>query len=206
MRYTTRVVEGYLELRGATWRPPLDPDAVARLVSDDHLGHPYIRTGINMGPVDVEVRVLDQRPEPTADPGTWEEIAEISVEATEVPLLVVGGEDGLGPGARLDTTGPGTYRLRVHAAGRRIAYDAVVTEPVERYLVQAWPEEHTEPTPVALERAPTRSSSATVPPPGLEAFQVHTPPTAVPAPEPTARARIQIWQELRDRQLPPDEA
>lgn len=53
MRYTTRVDERYLELRGATWRPPLDPESIGKLVIDDRGGRPLIMTGVSMGPVEL---------------------------------------------------------------------------------------------------------------------------------------------------------
>jgi hypothetical protein len=38
------------------------------------------------------------------------------------------------------TSGPGAYRLRVHARGRDIARGRFVDEPTEDYPLQVWPD------------------------------------------------------------------
>jgi hypothetical protein len=40
--------------------------------------------------------------------------------------------------------GAGWYRVRAHARGRDLRYDLVVEEPVEDYLLVAWPEDPAE--------------------------------------------------------------
>lgn len=188
MHYTTRVDEGYLEVRGATWRPPLDPEAIGRLVVDDHGRHPLILAGVNMGPVRIQVEPRDNPPDPGADLAPWEEVVEISIEAGSDPVLVVGGQDTVDLATQITAGGPGWYRLRVHTTGRDSARDLVVTEPVERYLVQSWPQEHAEPTPIAVARAaPMRRV-----PVGTEPFRVEVYPTAVPpVPDPVAKAEAE---------------
>jgi len=72
----------------------------------------------------------------------WDEIVEASVTCREGPLRVCSESDGFADLPRLDSTGPGTYRLRVHAINRnRPAYDADgFAAPTDRYLIVAWPE------------------------------------------------------------------
>ncbi|WP_329547970.1 hypothetical protein OG548_31675 [Streptomyces sp. NBC_01356] len=54
----------------------------------------------------------------------------------QVESLEQGPVDGLAP---LSPAEPGWYRLRVHARGRNILPDKVSAEPVEDYLLLAWP-------------------------------------------------------------------
>jgi len=164
MRYTTRVDERYLELRGATWRPPLNPAAISTLIIDDHRDHPLIMTGISMGPVEIEVEAQPDPPELAADSTEWEEVVEFSIEAGDAPVLVVGGQDVASASARINTAGPGWYRVRVHATGRGNSPDLVVTNPVERYLIHAWPQEYADPTTQAAPAAHA-PRSGTAPPP-----------------------------------------
>ncbi len=95
-------------------------------------------TGISSGPVLVAVDARNAQLG-TPDAGAWDEIVEVSVRApagrmvvsslfTDAPELPV-----------LTTAGPGDYRVRLHARGRDTAVDLGVTEPVEEYLVIAWP-------------------------------------------------------------------
>lgn len=200
MRYTTRVDERYLELRGATWRPPLDPAAISKLVIDDHGGHPLLMTGISMGPVEIEIETRPGPPEPAADSAQWEEVVEFSIEASDVPVLVVGGQDTARASGRINPAGRGWYRVRVHVAGRGNAPDLVVTKPVERYLVQAWPQEHSEPTPIALARTNT-DAARTAAGQALKMFDVELAPNIAADPERVARvnARLQKAREALRR-------
>ncbi|MEV0891647.1 hypothetical protein [Promicromonospora sp. NPDC050262] len=191
MRYTTRVDERYLELRDATWRPPLDPTAVSRLIIDDHHDHPLIMTGISMGPVEIEVETPTDPPKRAGDSTTWEEIVEFSIEAGDAPVLVVGGQDTTNPSARLNPAGPGWYRVRVHASGRDNSPDLVVTSPVERYLVQAWPQEYGAPTPIALSQAST-APSATIARQAFEMLDVEIAPEIAADPERAARVNARL--------------
>lgn len=101
-----------------------------------------VRTGAHWGPVEVATAWLQAAP--TAIGDEWEEIAEISV--------VCG--SGLGIGELMGELRQalcnegGSYRLRISARGRAeaadLGYDELTderdgTEPVEEYLVEAWP-------------------------------------------------------------------
>lgn len=98
-----------------------------------------VSTGIASGYVRVTCRPLNEAP--TAPDDGWEDVMEVSLETTpDWPLSAAGhwgGEEELAD--RLDVYGPGTYRLRVHAKGRDIDYDGSRLEPVEDYLILAWP-------------------------------------------------------------------
>ncbi|MFJ4836343.1 hypothetical protein ACIP79_41600 [Streptomyces sp. NPDC088747] len=96
-------------------------------------------TGIHTGTIRVAaVSVTGPPPGPADD--IWEEIVEASVHAPagrlQVESLEQGRVEGLAP---LSPAGPGWYRLRVHARGRNILRDKVSIEPVEDYLLLAWP-------------------------------------------------------------------
>ncbi|MER5449256.1 hypothetical protein ABT065_27070 [Streptomyces sp. NPDC002764] len=98
-----------------------------------------ILTGIHTGDVQVTAEPLDTPP-PVGDTTIWEEIVETSVHCPSGQLLVESLD--LGPAEELPnlaTGGPGWYRLRVHAHGRGTNPDGTDSEPVERYLLTAWP-------------------------------------------------------------------
>ncbi|MGV8973474.1 MAG: hypothetical protein ACOH10_14215, partial [Rhodoglobus sp.] len=46
--------------------------------------------------------------------------------------------------------GVGWYRVRAHARGRDLRFDLVAEEPVEDYLLEAWPEDPAEPNTVQV--------------------------------------------------------
>lgn len=99
-----------------------------------------IVTGMNTGYVGVTVLAQDSPPaELAAD--TWEEIVEVSLHAPTGNLQVESLD--LGPVANdpafLAPSGPGWYRLRVHAQGRETLPDKTSMEPVEHYLLITWP-------------------------------------------------------------------
>jgi len=96
-----------------------------------------VMSGVATGPVTVHTQALSQAPTAVAD--GWQDVAEVSLVVGEDPLVVGGWNLALGEDERLDVAGPGTYRVRVHANGRDTDYDAAVFEPVEQYVVQAWP-------------------------------------------------------------------
>ncbi|WP_285106392.1 hypothetical protein [Promicromonospora sp. MEB111] len=201
MRYTTRVDERYLELRGATWQPPLDPTAINTLIIDDHRGHPLITTGISMGPVEIEVETSTSPPKHATDPLMWEEVVEFGIEAGDAHVLVVGGQDTTDLSARINPAGPGWYRVRVHASGRDNSPDLVVTSPVEQYLVQAWPQAHAAPTVIALSQASAPPSVTTTARQGIEILDVEVAPEIEADPERAARvnARLEKARETLQR-------
>ncbi len=108
---------------------------------------------------------------------------------------VVGGQDVVSPSARINTAGPGWYRLRVHASGRGNATDLVVTEAVERYLVHAWPQEYAEPMPIALTRM--SAEPATAARQALEMLDLELSPDITIDPERAARVNARL-QKARD--------
>jgi hypothetical protein len=98
-------------------------------------------TGLHTGEVRVTAASLDGPPPVTAKEGTvWDEIVEASVRATtgglRVESLELGPVDGL---PLLSPAGPGWYRLRVHARGRGTLPHRTSPQPVEDYLLLAWP-------------------------------------------------------------------
>lgn len=105
-----------------------------------YTGVAAIFTGIHTGNVAVTVEAHPSAPPPVLE--SWEEIVEVSLVAPQGRVAVHAlGDDG--PDLPdLTPTGPGTYRMRVHARGRDIATDLVATDPVEDYLIQAWPSDH----------------------------------------------------------------
>ena len=97
-----------------------------------------VSTGVASGSVRVTCIGLDAAPD-VVDPA-WEDVVELSLATTpDWPLAAAGGWSVDEPCDRLDEHGPGTYRVRVHARGRDTDYDGVAFEPVEDYLVLAWP-------------------------------------------------------------------
>ncbi|WP_124341823.1 hypothetical protein [Cellulomonas algicola] len=96
-----------------------------------------VLTGIATGPVKVTVAALTSPPIAVDD--TWEDVAEVSLEvANSLEVSGWGGTEGAALG-RLNAAGPGSYRVRVHANGRDRSSDLAVGEPVEQYLIVAWP-------------------------------------------------------------------
>lgn len=101
-------------------------------------GIALIFTGIHTGRVNVQVEIFDMAP--PVDPTQWEEIVEVGIESIEGRIVVTGmGADAPDNLPVLTPDGPGHYRLRVHARGRDTAVDLAPREPVENYLIQAWP-------------------------------------------------------------------
>jgi hypothetical protein len=102
------------------------------------VGGAAIATGISAGPVHVRAEALDGEPGP--EPTGWEEIAEIGFDAPAGSVRVVRLFDDPVPEIPPLTSGPGRYRLRVHARGRRVDAYRVVDASAERYLLQVWPD------------------------------------------------------------------
>lgn len=101
-------------------------------------GVTIVLTGIHTGDVDVTVTLHEA--EPALDSGGWQECVEISAHSASGDLMVRGLMDDLDEELPvLSFSGPGDYRLRVHARGRDTAVDLAPDEVTEWYLVQAWP-------------------------------------------------------------------
>ena len=98
----------------------------------------YMLTGIASGYIRVWSQALASRPPEISD--AWQDVAEVSLKVQTGPLRVAGIGGMIGPDARLDAHGPGDYRLRIHANGRDTDYDGSRLDPVEDYLILAWPE------------------------------------------------------------------
>ncbi|OJF15413.1 hypothetical protein [Couchioplanes caeruleus] len=125
----------YLADTGINLRPPHDS---TNGLASVHPGGIVVFTGISCGPVRVTVDARDAPPS-TADTEAWDEVLEVSVHAP-VGRMVVSGVFSDAPELPvLTTAGPGDYRVRLHARGRDTAIDLGVLEPVEDYLVIAWP-------------------------------------------------------------------
>lgn len=99
----------------------------------------YIHTGMENGPAQVRVQVFDQ--EPKGDIGGWDEVVEVSFTSTHGNAFLGTAEDSVD--FNLAASGPGTYRLRVHAKGRDFFAGRKLgrrkPEADEEYLVYAWP-------------------------------------------------------------------
>lgn len=101
----------------------------------------WIATGVSLGYVRVTAIAAASRPE-TIDPGSWDEIVDVSVYSPHGDLRVSSLE--YGPVSALPVLsphGPGTYRLRVHVRGRDMRRDRVQNAPTEDYLLISWPAE-----------------------------------------------------------------
>lgn len=106
-----------------------------------------IATGIHTGYVHVQAVAELRPPEPAPRDGRWEEIVEVTVQAPQGNLKIESLEKGPATALpRLSVPGVATYRVRIHARGRETAFDQVRNEPVEDYLVQAWPTDTDQPT------------------------------------------------------------
>lgn len=144
MGYTTRVDAHHIDLRGA-FAMPHPADFLGGLIAGLPNGRPRIVTGIAMGPVRVEVQRQDAAPLSVAGP--WEDVVEVSCRAVGAHVLAAGQyDDAPDPGLALNPPGTEWFRLRVHARGRDLEYDAVATVPREEYLLIAWPHAPAPPT------------------------------------------------------------
>ncbi|MEV1003495.1 hypothetical protein [Nonomuraea sp. NPDC050202] len=138
-RDNVRVSDHILLLRGIEDPPPAYPGRFPNgLVAGSRDGA-IIITGVARGPVDVTVELADAAPPLALD--EWEEVAEISVESTHGSLHVFGLDGDLTDLSNLASTGPGQYRIRIHARGRDTDPDGTVRTPVESYLIASWPSE-----------------------------------------------------------------
>ncbi|WP_051947370.1 hypothetical protein [Streptomyces scabiei] len=98
-----------------------------------------ILTGIRTGDVQVTAEAHNT-PLQTDDHASWEEIVEVSVLCESGQLLVESLD--LGPAEDLPdlaSAGSGWYRIRVHAHGRNTNPDGTDSDPIEHYLLTAWP-------------------------------------------------------------------
>ena len=97
-----------------------------------------ILTGIHTGHVRVAVKVYSTSP--PLDVASWEDVVEVSLRSRTGVMVVRGLEDDAPQGLPNPAhSGPGDYRVRVHATGRDVAVDLTASDPVEDYLVETWP-------------------------------------------------------------------
>ncbi len=94
-------------------------------------------TGIAMGPVRMHLEAATAEVEVDLD--DWETVVEVPLETPEGRIAFSTLFGGGAPDVNMATSGPGTYQVRVGNRGHDVAYDLVVTEPVEDLLVQVWP-------------------------------------------------------------------
>jgi hypothetical protein len=160
------------------------PERIGPVRAEEH-ATVAIFTGINSGPVRVAV---DPRtvPPPAADLDSglqeWDEIVEFSGESPDGSVEVVSLTEGLvAELLPLSATGPGSYRLRVHARGRATHRDLAVNEPVEDYLITAWPAPQ---APAVVHRTAAGTNLLPRREADLPALQPHLHPPADPRPRP----------------------
>ncbi|WP_261570321.1 hypothetical protein [Frankia gtarii] len=106
-----------------------------------------VMCGTDMGPVRVLLRALTGVAKTEPD---WDTVAEVDIVASENWIRVMSSELEMRPDlGNLACSGPGRYRVRVHARGRDDASRrGFVEEPVEEHLLEAWPVDSA--TPAAL--------------------------------------------------------
>ncbi|KAB1143435.1 hypothetical protein F7R91_24945 [Streptomyces luteolifulvus] len=154
-------------------------------------GQVEIQTGIHSG--NAQVTVAAHRTTPDADPGPWQEIVEVSVHTPSGELLIGALMDDMEEELpSLAASGPGDYRLRVHARGRDTAVDLTTREITEHYLIQGWPVAPTPPLTLSTgdrDGAQQRSSTP-----------LSAPVTSGPARGQSARERDILHRSLRDEE------
>jgi len=100
-----------------------------------------VSTGIAMGQVNLTVEVLDAAPGAIDDRREWEAVSEVSFEArTSGARIAFMAEVPEPPFDSFQlVTGTGWYRVRAHAVGRSLDFDAVVRKnPRQEHLLQLW--------------------------------------------------------------------
>jgi hypothetical protein len=104
----------------------------------DVVGGAAVLCGISDGPVRVRAQASDTAllPETVG----WDVVAEIVFAAPTGSVRVAPLFMDAVPQIGVLTSGPGVYRLRVHARGRDVARGRFVEEPTEDYLIQVWPD------------------------------------------------------------------
>lgn len=101
------------------------------------LGSAVIHTGIADGQVDVSVEAYGSEPPLVLE--DWDDVVEVAIDSPTGELQVRCLDDDPPTLPNLASSGPGTYRLRVHVRGRDTAPDAATDDVTESYLIQTWP-------------------------------------------------------------------
>ncbi|MET7997965.1 hypothetical protein ABZU76_44485 [Amycolatopsis sp. NPDC005232] len=134
-----RMSHGNFAIRDLSADLPFPSLAYANgLVGTDFINGAVVLTGIHTGSVTVTVQALDTAPDSVELDG-WDEVAEVSVDSEYGELIVAGMGEDPPDFPELAHSGPGSYRLRVHARGRDIAPHLNVWDPVEDYRISVWP-------------------------------------------------------------------
>jgi hypothetical protein len=98
-----------------------------------------IWTGVSSGPVELQIQARTTVP-PKVDVEDWDDVVDVSLAShrgqVRAAALMADVSDRI---PTLTVAGPGHYRIRVHVRGRDVATDATASDPVERYLIIAWP-------------------------------------------------------------------
>lgn len=124
--------------------PPGGP--ANRLLATTETGHAVcISTGIAIGVVHLTIEMLDSTPPEVDHSCEWEAVAEVNMTAavpTAMIMLLM--QQAKPPFDLLELPSRAAmYRVRGHAAGRSLDYDAVVDGvnqvPRENHLLQMWP-------------------------------------------------------------------
>ncbi|MGW7516421.1 hypothetical protein ACWGJ2_12590 [Streptomyces sp. NPDC054796] len=101
-------------------------------------GIAVVMTGVQAGPVQVEVEARSHAPQ-YVDTQAWDEVLDHSLYAPNGQVGVNHMEHGPTGLPLLTPYGAGHYRIRVHARGRDTEPDGFVEEAVENYRLIAWP-------------------------------------------------------------------
>nr|BFD90925.1 hypothetical protein KitaXyl93_22850 [Kitasatospora sp. Xyl93] len=186
--FRVRAVDHSINVSDNGWIPVDTSDYSTGLIIQMSAGA-RICTGIDTGPVRVQASTHNARPQlPTGMNDAWSEIVEASVFSPQGNLRVDSPADGPIPGLpTLSSSGPGWYRMRVCARGRDTAFDQVREEPVEDYLLMAWPED---PSPAVILQSKDQCGL------GLRASASTTTPTLAP-PEAEHAAAVAAQQDHR---------
>jgi hypothetical protein len=133
---------GLIDLDGVAQPPdaspaPLMATGLIFIVMEPHL---HISTGINRGPVLVDLEFLETAPLEDDDSEAWEDVAEFTAAHSAGDAVAVHGASEFTPEGASVAVGTSAFvRVRVSATGRLLAFDGVVREPCEHYLLQIWP-------------------------------------------------------------------
>lgn len=135
---TFRVMQGLFQLTDEGVVPELAEPGIRHgdLVVPHVSGGVTVVCGIDTGPVRVRAETHVAAPAPGGT--AWEEVAEQTFDAPVGNVRVVPLFDWPVPEIGVLTTGPGNYRVRVHARGRATALHRFVESPTEDYLIQVW--------------------------------------------------------------------
>lgn len=100
-------------------------------------------TGTDTGPVRVDAEILTDAPPPNAAMWMaqgWDAVAEVSLYTPDGSFATVSTTVGKDGPLTVTAGPPGTYRLRVHAAGRdQASRSLTLEEPLETHRIAIWP-------------------------------------------------------------------